>query len=183
GQVVTKPIAHSIAHSLRQGASCYGASFQTGSNSTTMSARSSPFAVGTMLAVLAAISFGITAPIIERAGHGLGPLTTAALLYLGAGWATIRVLPCTSSSGTWNRSHLPRLLLVALFGAAVAPTLLAFGLQRTGATTGSLLLNLEAVFTVVLARAFLREPIGRRIATALALMVVGGCLLTLDSAR
>ena len=66
---------------------------------------------------------------------------------------------------------------VALAGGAIAPTLLAWGLQRAGATVGSLLLNLEAVFTVLLARAFFREPIGRRVAVAVACMVAGGAAL------
>ena len=40
-----------------------------------------PIALGAALAVLAALSFGATTPLVERAGRGLGPLTTAALLY------------------------------------------------------------------------------------------------------
>jgi drug/metabolite transporter (DMT)-like permease len=75
------------------------------------------------------------------------------------------------------------LLGVALAGAAIAPALLAWGLQRAGATTGSLLLNFEAVFTVLLARACFREPIGRRVALALFLMVLGGGALALDAGR
>jgi drug/metabolite transporter (DMT)-like permease len=71
---------------------------------------------------------------------------------------------------------------MALAGGAVAPSLLAWGLQRTGATTGSLLLNLEAVFTVLLARLIYREQIGRRVAVALVLMASGGAALTLDAA-
>jgi len=58
--------------------------------------------------------------------------------------------------------------------------LLAWGLRRTGGTTGSLLLNLEAVFTVLLARAVHREPIGGRVGLALSLMVVAGGLLAVD---
>src|SRR5690606_2211078 len=61
------------------------------------------------------------------------------------------------------------------------PTLLAWGLQRSGATIGALLLNLEAVFTVLLARAFLREPIGSRVALAVTAMAAGGIALTLDA--
>jgi drug/metabolite transporter (DMT)-like permease len=70
---------------------------------------------------------------------------------------------------------------MAVFGAGIAPSLLAWGLQRSGATTGSLLLNLEAVFTVLLARAVYREPIGRRVATALCVMSLGGVALALNA--
>src|SRR5262249_18720781 len=72
---------------------------------------------------------------------------------------------------------------VAVVGGALAPTLLAWGLQRSGPTIGALLLNLEAVFTVLLARACFREPIGPRVALALAAMVAGGIALALDTWR
>ncbi|HEY5950008.1 MAG TPA: DMT family transporter, partial [Kofleriaceae bacterium] len=39
----------------------------------------------------------------------------------------------------------------------------------------------EAVFTVLLARAFFHEPIGHRVAVAVACMAAGGAALTLDS--
>lgn len=137
-----------------------------------------------MLALLAALAFGITMPVVELAGRGLGPLPTAALLYMGACLSGLLLAALGQASGaSLNRTHLPRLGLVAFFGAALAPTLLAWGLQRAGAATGSLLLNLEAVFTVLLARALYREPIGRRVVAALSLMVLAGAALTFDSSR
>jgi drug/metabolite transporter (DMT)-like permease len=69
------------------------------------------------------------------------------------------------------------LLAVALLGAVVAPVCLAWGLQRTSATSASLLLNCEGVFTVLLAWLSFGEPIGKRVALAVALMVAGGALL------
>ncbi len=143
----------------------------------------SPTAAGAGLAVLAALSFGVTTPIVARAGKGLGAFSTAALLYAGACMSAVVLGRLSASSGAPLRaSHLGRLVVIAFVGAGVAPTLLAWGLQRTGATTGSLLLNLEAVFTVVLAWALYREPIGRRVLTALGLMALGGVALTLDAA-
>jgi drug/metabolite transporter (DMT)-like permease len=137
-----------------------------------------------MIAVAAALTFGITTPVVALAGRGVGPLTTAALLYLGACLSALLLGIVSRPSGVpLRRSHLARLGLVAFFGAAVAPTLLAWGLQRAGATTGSLLLNLEAVFTVLLARAFYREPVGRRVIVALSLMTLAGGLLALDATR
>lgn len=58
--------------------------------------------------------------------------------------------------------------------------MLAWGLQRTGATAGSLLLNLEASFTVLLAWLFYREPVGSRVTAALGLMTLGGAVLAFD---
>jgi len=43
-----------------------------------------PIILGTLFAALAAVAFGVTTPFIQRLGVGVGPFTTAALLYLGA---------------------------------------------------------------------------------------------------
>jgi drug/metabolite transporter (DMT)-like permease len=139
---------------------------------------------GVLLAVAAAVAFGATIPILAWAGRGVGPLATAALLYAGAALATLALRARSRAPGPrLVRGDLPRVLGVALAGGAIAPALLAWGLQRAGATVGSLLLNLEAVFTVLLARAVFAEPIGRRVAVAVAAMVAGGAALVLDAAR
>jgi len=138
---------------------------------------------GAVLAILAAVTFGATTPVIALAGRGVGALATAALLYAGAALSALaQRLVFAPAGAPLRRGRLPRVALVALLGAAVAPTALAWGLQHAGAMTGSLLLNLEAVFTVLLARAFYAEPIGPRVAAALVLMVTAGALLVADSA-
>ena len=137
-----------------------------------------PLARGSLLAIAAAVLFGVTTPAVKHWGAGVGPFATAALLYagaaLGAG-ARFR----TTAEGVVTRRDAPRVGLVALLGAAAAPAAFAWGLQRTGALATSLLLNLEAVFTVLLARQLYREPIGGRVALACASMLVGGALLGL----
>lgn len=146
-----------------------------------MSTRS-PIATGVLLATFAALAFGVTMPVVAWAGRGLGPFSTAALLYGGAAAAALLLRAVSPSSGApLRRGDLRRVVAVAVVGGAIAPTLLAWGLQRAGATVGSLLLNLEAVFTVLLARAFFREPIGPRVAIAVAVMAAGGAALTLDA--
>lgn len=142
----------------------------------------SQIATGVLLAACAAVAFGIATPIVAWAGRDVGPLSTAALLYFGAA-LTARVLQLVvrRDEASIRRGDVPRLIAIAIAGGAVAPSLLAWGLQRAGATAGALLLNLEAVFTVLLARAFFHEPIGRRVAIAVACMAAGGAALTLDS--
>ncbi len=143
----------------------------------------SSFAAGSILAALAAISFGVTAPLISRLGHGVGSFTTAALLYAGALISSLVGRVFGKAQGpSLGRRDLPRVALVALCGAVVAPVLLAWGLARAGGMTGSLLLNLEAVFTVLLARAFFREEVGARLGLALSLMVAGGAVLAVGTA-
>jgi drug/metabolite transporter (DMT)-like permease len=146
-----------------------------------MSWRDKPIIAGASAALLSAVSFGVTAPLVTRAGNGIGPLTTATLLYAGAAASSLIPFGGAAAGGApLERKHWWRLLAMALVGAGLAPTLLAWGLQRTGGTAGSLLLNLEAVFTVLLAWLVYREPMGRRIGAALTLMTLGGALLALD---
>jgi drug/metabolite transporter (DMT)-like permease len=137
----------------------------------------SPIVLGTLFAVLAAVAFGVTAPLIQRLGADAGPFATAALLYLGAAMGTAPLhRRQVSPDPPFRLKHIPRILLVALFGAALAPTLFAWGLQRVPAVYGALLLNGEAVFTVILAALIRREHIGRRVAFAAAVLFAGGAV-------
>jgi drug/metabolite transporter (DMT)-like permease len=141
----------------------------------------SPMAVGTALAVASAVAFGATTPIVARAGAGLGPLSTAALLYAGAAVMALVLHPFSARSGrAIVAGDARRLMLVALFGSALAPALFAWGVQRAGATATSLALNLEAVFTMLLAWVVHREPIGRRAGGAVVVMLLGGTALAFD---
>lgn len=140
-----------------------------------------PIVTGVLLAASAAIAFGITTPIVAWAGRSIGPFTTAALLYAGAAITAFALRAFKGrSDAPLRRSDLGRVISVAVVGGAIAPTLLAWGLQHSGPTIGSLLLNLEAVFTVLLARAFFQEPIGSRVAFAVIAMAAGGAALTID---
>ena len=146
-----------------------------------MSAARLPALRGALLALLAAVLFGASTPLVQRYGLGLGPFTTAALLYAGAA-----VVGALSTRGVGReaklvRSDWRRLVAVAACGAVIGPVALAWGLQRTSATGASLLLTLEVVFTALLARRFYGESIDRRVGVAMALLVAGGVLLVVRS--
>lgn len=131
---------------------------------------------GFAAAVAAAASFGLTTPLVQRAGRGVGPFALAALLYAGA--AVVSVL----AGGRPSRVPAPlrrRALLVAVVGGALAPAALAWGLARTSGAVASLLLLLEAPFTLALARAFYKEDASRRVVTAAALVTIGGAAAAL----
>lgn len=129
-----------------------------------------------MLASLAALAFGATIPLIKVLSQGSGAFATACLLYLGAALMSVGR---TTLESRVTQAHLGRLALVAVLGAVVAPTLLAWGLQRSGAAEASLCLNFEALFTVGLARLLFREPVGRRVLLAALLMFLGGLVVVL----
>ena len=137
-----------------------------------------PITTGVLLALAAAASFGITTPLIQRFGEGLGPFTVAGLLYSGASGLALLV-GRTANEAPLARSHLRQLAVVAVFGAFIAPVLLALGLRATSGTSASLLLNLEAVFTVALGAMVHREPVGRRVVAAVVVIAAGGAVVSI----
>jgi drug/metabolite transporter (DMT)-like permease len=132
-------------------------------------------------ALIAAVAFGLSAPLAKLLLDVVSPLFLAGLLYLGAGlflgltrlvWRRRPMAgrPLTAR----DRGILAALVLV---GGVLAPPLLLWGLARSPATETALLLNLEVVFTTLLAGLVFREHLGPRVAVAATIMAVGGIAL------
>jgi drug/metabolite transporter (DMT)-like permease len=138
---------------------------------------------GFALALLAAASFGVTAPVVQHLGRGVGPFATAALLYVGAAMVALATRRRATEEAPLRWTHAPRLIAMALAGAMAAPAALAWGLQRASGLSASLALNFEAVFTAAIGWLLYREHVGRRVALALGLMTIGGILLVLGRAQ
>jgi len=142
-----------------------------------------PAVGGAVLALIAAALFGASTPLVQRWGIGVGAFSTAALLYLGAALAGALLKQPVDREARIERRDLGRLLAIAMAGAAVGPVALAWGLQHTSATSASLMLTLEALFTALLAWRFYHEALDRRVRMAMALLIAGGGLLILDQSR
>lgn len=139
-----------------------------------------PALKGGLLALLAALLFGVSTPLVQRWGVGLGAFTTAALLYGGAALVGITLRRPADQEARLHRADLPRLLWMSGFGAVLGPVALAWGLQHTTGTGASLMLTLEAVFTAVLAGWLYSEALGRRVWGAVLLLLAGGVALVLE---
>lgn len=135
---------------------------------------------GGVLALLAAALFGVSTPLVQQFGVGLGAFSTAALLYAGAAAVGLLSRQRIDREAHLQRTDLPRLLAMAGFGAVIGPVALAWGLQHTSGTSASLMLTLEALFTAVLAWRIYHETMGGRVWTAMALLLAGGMVLVLD---
>ena len=142
-----------------------------------------PAVRGALLALAAAVLFGVSTPLVQRFGFGVGPFSTAALLYAGAALAGALLRRRVEREAQLSWDDIPRLLAMAAAGAVVGPVALAWGLQRTGGTSASLMLTLEALFTAVLAWVFYRETMGRRVWLAMFVLLAGGVVLILDQSR
>ncbi len=139
---------------------------------------------GIACALAAAALFGASTPLAKRLVDDIDPLVLAGLLYLGSGIG-LGLLLCIR--GVMARGRL-KLALPAgaewiwlggaiAAGGVLAPVLLMYGLTMTSASSASLLLNLEAVLTALVAWFVFRENFDRRIAAGMACIVAGGIVL------
>lgn len=136
-------------------------------------------------ALFAAVLFGASAPLSKLLLDEVQPVPLAAFLYLGSGTGAFLMLlfQRLRSGGRTMEAHLIRRDLPWLGGALLAggigaPIILLLGLERTPASTASLLLNFEGVATTLIAVFFFKESIDRRITLAIGLVTLASILLT-----
>ena len=141
-----------------------------------------PAARGAFLALSSALLFGASTPLLQRVGVGVSGWMTAAMLYAGAAVAGLLATFRHCQRSRFAAAALAAPFVMALFGAVIGPVALSWGLQHTSGMSASLMLTLEAVFTVLLSCLLYREHIDRRVGLALALLTLGGMLLVLERA-
>ncbi|MEQ1873761.1 MAG: DMT family transporter [Ilumatobacteraceae bacterium] len=132
---------------------------------------------GVLRCSLAAVLFGISAPAASRLAGDMGAFTLAGLLYLGAAIAVLPFLGRVRPTRAAVRRGASRLATAVVFGGAIGPVLLAAGLSHAPAASASLLLNLELVFTTVLAYFVFREHVGPRVVAGTVMVVIAGVVL------
>ncbi|NUO62594.1 MAG: DMT family transporter [Gemmatimonadaceae bacterium] len=137
---------------------------------------------GVGLALGAALLFGVSAPFAKLLLRGATPQLLAGLLYLGSGVGLALVWLArrrgAAREAPLTRRDAPWLAGAIVFGGVLGPLLLMTGLARTPASSASLLLNLEGVFTALLAWFVFRENFDRRIALGMVAIVAGGAVLS-----
>ncbi|MHB1101781.1 MAG: DMT family transporter [Devosia sp.] len=139
---------------------------------------------GVPLALGSAVLFGASAPISKLLLGAVNPWLLAGILYLGAGVGLAifhfgrRSFGIAAVEAGLRRKDIPWLLAVICFGGVLAPLLLMLGLSQTTASTGSLLLNLEGLATMVIAWLVFRENVDRRLLLGALAILAGAVLLT-----
>ncbi|HJU23294.1 MAG TPA: EamA family transporter [Casimicrobiaceae bacterium] len=132
-------------------------------------------------ALASAVLFGVSTPLAKLLLGEAAPLMLAGLLYASSGvgllvFAAARAIRSPTIVVAEARDW--RWLIGAFaFGGVLGPIALLVGLARTGASTASLLLNLEGVLTALLAWFMFRENFDRRIVLGMAAIVAGGLAL------
>jgi drug/metabolite transporter (DMT)-like permease len=134
--------------------------------------------------------FGLSAPAGKALLAVTDPWLLAGLLYIGSGislgaFRLVRRFRARSDAreAPLGRHDWPWLGAAILTGGVIAPVLLMFGLSRVSAAEASLLLNLEGVFTAVVAWVVFREHVDRRIAAGMVAISAGAMVLAWNSGQ
>ncbi len=124
---------------------------------------------GYINALLAALLFGISTTLNKLVLKDTSPLLAAGLIYLSAGILLyiIRFTPFSKNllerfkikfeEKKLSKNDWTYLFAIAIFGAAIGPFLFLKGLSLSNATNASLLINMEVLFTIIIAFLFLKE--------------------------
>jgi drug/metabolite transporter (DMT)-like permease len=136
---------------------------------------------GVWLALMAAALFGASTPLAKGLLSATSPQLLAGLLYLGSGIGLFLVWLARRRKrreAKLSGRDLPWLSAAIVTGGVLGPLLLMYGLVRTPASSASLLLNLEGVFTSLLAWLVFREHVPLRIVIGMLAIVAGGAVLS-----
>ncbi len=138
------------------------------------------------IALLAALLYGLSAPISKILLNEINPLMMAALLYLGAGIGMLALnaakaaLKKKQTEAKITKIELPYVILMVLLDIA-APILLMLGLNLSTASTTSLLNNFEIVATSLIALVVFKETVGKRMWLAIALITIACIILSVKN--
>jgi drug/metabolite transporter (DMT)-like permease len=135
---------------------------------------------GALLALAAALLFGVGTPLIKLFFGSVDPILLGGLVSLGAalGVAVITRIRWALGPLIVPGNRLPFAGAV-LTGGALAPVLLVWGIAHAPGSAAALLLNLEAPFTVLIAWLICREQAGWRLLAGLTLVTGGGVIVSM----
>ncbi len=135
---------------------------------------------------MAAVLFGVSAPLAKLLLGEVAPIPLAAFLYLGSGVGLLglqlvqRMTQQEQTEAKIAKNDWKWLAGAILAGGVAAPITLLVSLQHTPAATASLLLSFEGVATTFIAFFAFNESISRRAWGAIVLMTLASILLSLN---
>ncbi len=134
------------------------------------------------LVIALSVIWGLAFVAIRRAEFELSPANLTILRWLLASAGFLVLAPVYGKpKKPIQRKHIPRLLLVSF--ASVVGYHLSLNYAETIVSSGlaGLLISFGPIFVVLLSCIFLRERIGKSLALALALALVGAAVLTVNA--
>ena len=138
---------------------------------------------GSSYAFISAFLFAAGMPATKQLLQYASPVMLAAILYIGSGIASSLILlfKSTEIKNSFSKVDIARMLTAITLGGICAPLLLMMAMQAIKASTVSLLLNFEIVFTAIIAALFFKEHLSIRIIVGLIAVFSGGVCLSFNS--
>lgn len=145
--------------------------------------------IGVISILGASLLFGISAPLVKILLERIGPVHLTGFLYMGSGIGLViisvikwllRKENADDEEARLVGSDYLWLLGAVLCGGILGPILLTLGLMKTPASVASLFLNLECIFTAIVAYVIFKEPVDKRIWFAILAMVASGVILSYE---
>jgi drug/metabolite transporter (DMT)-like permease len=138
---------------------------------------------GAAIALGSAALFGASTPAAKLLVGHVNPIVLAGLFYLGSGiglslFRRVRRRGSVPAEAPLRGGDWAWFAAAAALGGVLAPVLLMTGLRTTPASIASLMLNLEGVFTALLAWFVFRENFDRRIFAGMLCILAGGAILS-----
>jgi drug/metabolite transporter (DMT)-like permease len=149
---------------------------------------------GYVAIVVSAILFGVSSTLNKIALENVNPTVIAGMIYFVAGVFLFaihlsplckKILTKLDTSETETKitnKDYKTLAFVIICGSIIAPLILLNGLNQTTAINGSLLLNAESLFTVIIAFIFLNERCAKREYIGILMLLVGVVFVTTNGA-
>ena len=137
-----------------------------------------PILLGYVSAIISAILFGSVSTVAKPALISIHPILLASFVYLLASLVATPLIQKKKFSISTKEKGL--LLIIAVSGAVVGPTLFFIGLEESTASDSALLLNGEIIFSVFLAILLFREKLSTAGYLAVALVIAGVIIVTTD---
>ncbi|MCK5129402.1 MAG: DMT family transporter [Clostridiales bacterium] len=137
-----------------------------------------------LIAILAAILYGISAPVSKLLLEHISPTFMAALLYLGAGMGMLIVNGARIVArkerieAKMTRKEMPYIIAMILLDI-LAPIFLMLGISLSTSANASLLNNFEIVTTSLIALFLFKEAVGNRMWVAIALITLASVILSI----
>lgn len=134
-----------------------------------------------LYAILAAAFYAINIPASKMLLEYVGPLSMAALLYLGAGIGIgiMSLFGKKEKRKRLDKKDLPFVIGMIVLDIA-APILLMLGISLGTSANASLLGNFEIVATAVIALMIFKEAVSKRLWLAITLITVSSILLSFE---
>ena len=133
---------------------------------------------GVWYALISSLVCGLAIPVFKGRFGGADPFQVSACLNLGIVLAMTLLSP-------WRLGMLSRggwfYFVGAIVAGIAAPVLLFWGLSRAPGSVGSLLLNLDPVFTALIAWVCFCDRLGRRSVLGFILVIVGSLLVSIKT--